>query len=315
MEAKTGNSGMLYHELQVRQLCGLHALNAALQGPFFSEGDLLEIAADLDARERQVMSRAGGVGAGDFLAEGEGSHNVSDNGDFGVEVLKRALEVWDLQFISMYSQAAAGSQSKPELETAFICHSQNHWFCIRNVDGEWYNFNSLYPTPEYLSQFLLSDYLDNMRGPGSNIYVVRGTFPRDCPSDNNDFGRWLRPEEARMITHSRFEAQKKQGSNTAIVMASRRYLTVGVAAGLRGLEVPGTKTEVPRQQPYEQQGMTMMQEESDDELKAAIAISLMPFEAPATSSQPAQDERNLINKDTTMEEPGSSNSEGLMKED
>ncbi|EMS47937.1 hypothetical protein CFC21_002892 [Triticum aestivum] len=92
MEAKTGNSGMLYHELQVRQLCGLHALNAALQGPFFSEGDLLEIAADLDAREREVMYRAGGVGAGDFLAEGQGSHNVSDNGDFGVEVLKRALE-------------------------------------------------------------------------------------------------------------------------------------------------------------------------------------------------------------------------------
>ena len=86
MEAKTGNSGMLYHELQVRQLCGLHALNTALQGPFFSEGDLMEIAADLDARERKVMSRAGGVGAGDFLAEGQGSHNVSDNGDFGVEV-------------------------------------------------------------------------------------------------------------------------------------------------------------------------------------------------------------------------------------
>uniref|UniRef100_M8BR54 ubiquitinyl hydrolase 1 n=1 Tax=Aegilops tauschii TaxID=37682 RepID=M8BR54_AEGTA len=100
MEAKTGNSGMLYHELQVRQLCGLHALNTALQGPFFSEGDLLEIAADLDARERKVMSRAGGVGAGDFLAEGQGSHNVSDNGDFGVEKLPM------LPFFSMQYKVA-----------------------------------------------------------------------------------------------------------------------------------------------------------------------------------------------------------------
>ncbi|KAE8805919.1 ataxin-3 [Hordeum vulgare] len=318
MDAGTGNSGMLYHELQARQLCGLHALNAALQGPFFSEGDLLQIAADLDAREREVMSAAGTVGAGDFLAEGEGSHNVSNSGDFSVEVLKRALEVWNLQFISMHSQAAAGAQSNPELETAFICHFQNHWFCIRNVDGEWYNFNSLCLAPEHLSQFLLSAYLDSMRGPGSNIYVVRGTFPRDCPTDYNDFGQWLDPEEARIITHSRFEAQQKQGSNSAIAMASRRYLTVGVASGLRGLEVPGTKIEVPRQQPYQQKGMTMMQEESDDELKAAIAISLMPFEAPWTSSLPAQEERNLksaLGKDTSMEEPVWSNSEGPVEED
>lgn len=218
----------------------------------------------------------------------------------------------------MYSQAAAGAQSNPELETAFICHFQNHWFCIRNVDGEWYNFNSLYLAPEHLSQFLLSAYLDSMRGPGSNIYVVRGTFPRDCPTDYNDFGQWLDPEEARIITHSRFEAQQKQGSNSAIAMASRRYLTVGVASGLRGLEVPGTKIEVPRQQPYQQKGMTMMQEESDDELKAAIAISLMPFEAPGTSSLPAQEERNLksaLGKDTSMEEPVWSNSEGPVEED
>ena len=84
-----------------------------------------------------------------------------------------------------------------------------------------------------------------------------------------------------------------------------------VSASLRNLEVPGTKTEVPRQQPYEEKDMTMMQEEGDDDLKAAIAISLMPFEAPATSSHPTQEE----GISTTMARTSSGNYEGLVEED
>ena len=55
----------------------------------------------------------------------------------------------------------------------------------------------------------------------------------------------------------------------------------------------------------------MMQEESDHDLKAAITISVMPFEAPATSSHPTQEERIS----TTKAEPSSDNYEGLLEED
>jgi hypothetical protein len=54
--------------------------------------------------------------------------------------------------------------------------------------------------------------------------------------------------------------------------------------------------------------MTMVQEETDDDLKEAMAISLTSFEVPSTSSLLAQGEGHLKNAD-------SSNSEGLMKED
>jgi ataxin-3 len=86
------NGGLLYHEVQEGKLCAVHCVNTALQGPFFSEFDLAALAADLDRRERQVMlqgveaAAAAATAAGDFLAEGEGSHNVSLGGDFSIQV-------------------------------------------------------------------------------------------------------------------------------------------------------------------------------------------------------------------------------------
>lgn len=41
------------------QLCGQHALNALLQGPWFSAPDLAEIGAALDKQERDLMLAAG----------------------------------------------------------------------------------------------------------------------------------------------------------------------------------------------------------------------------------------------------------------
>jgi len=91
MEAPS-NGGLLYHEVQEGKLCAVHCVNTALQGPFFSEFDLAALDADLDQRERLVMlegSRSPGAAnpaAGDFFAEGEGSHNVSLGGDFSIQV-------------------------------------------------------------------------------------------------------------------------------------------------------------------------------------------------------------------------------------
>ncbi|XP_062207461.1 putative ataxin-3 homolog [Phragmites australis] len=206
MEAAS-NGGLLYHEVQEGKLCAVHCVNTALQGPFFSEFDLAALAADLDQRERQVMLEGGAAtaAAGDFLAEGEGSHNVSLGGDFSIQVLQKALEVWDLQVIPLDSPAAGSSLFDPELEAAFICHLQDHWFCIRKVNGEWYNFNSLYPAPEHLSKFYLSAFIDTLKGSGWSIFAVRGNFPKECPmatEGSNGFGQWLTPDDARKITAS-----------------------------------------------------------------------------------------------------------------
>ncbi|KAJ0987854.1 hypothetical protein J5N97_006210 [Dioscorea zingiberensis] len=172
MEAPS-NGGLLYHEVQESKLCAVHCVNTVLQGPFFSEIDLAALASDLDRRERQMMLEGGDGGlSGDFFSED--SHNVSMGGDFSIQVLQKALEVWDLQVIPLDSPIAEPSKYDPELESAFICHLHNHWFCIR-------------------------------KGSGWSIFLVRGNFPKDCPMSSegsNGFGEWLTPEDAERITKS-----------------------------------------------------------------------------------------------------------------
>ncbi|WOL20360.1 ataxin-3 [Canna indica] len=204
--AGLSNGGLLYHEIQEGKLCAVHCVNTVLQGPFFSELDLAALASDLDQKERQMMLEGaghGGASSGDFYSEV--SHNVSMGGDFSIQVLQKALEIWDLEVIPLNSPVAEPSTYVPELENAFICHLQDHWFCIRKVNGEWYNFNSLLPAPEHLSQFYLSAYIDSLKDSGWSIFLVRGNFPKDCPIPHDTsvgFGQWLTPEDAKNIAKS-----------------------------------------------------------------------------------------------------------------
>ncbi|XP_068644312.1 ataxin-3 homolog [Aristolochia californica] len=266
------NGGMLYHEVQESKLCAVHCVNTVLQGPFFSEFDLAALASDLDRKERQMMLEGGGGVSGDFLQfDAEGSHNVSMDGDFSIQVLEKALEVWDLQVIPLDCPAAEPAQYDPQSENAFICHLQDHWFCIRKVDGEWYNFDSLYAAPEHLSKFYLSAYLDTLKGFGWSIFIVRGNFPRECPTSfseaSNGFGQWLSPEDAQRIIKScnTTRASPKRAGSATVVNAS---------------EVGGIEAEA-------------LSEMEEKELNEAIAASLMDSHTPAnvTSNEVAQEDK------------------------
>ncbi|KAF8398772.1 hypothetical protein HHK36_014630 [Tetracentron sinense] len=146
------NGGMLYHEVQESKLCAVHCVNTVLQGPFFSEFDLAELASYLDRMEQQMMLEGGTVSDDFFRFDSEESHNVSMDGDFSIQVLQKALEVWDLQVTPLNCPVAEPAQIDPELENSFICHSQDHWFCIRKVDGEWYNLSQTYSDPSQTSR-------------------------------------------------------------------------------------------------------------------------------------------------------------------
>ena len=54
---------------------------------------------------------------------------------------------------------------------------QEHWFSLRKVTGQWWNFNSLLSAPQQLSQFYLSAYLATLRDQGYSIFVVHGSLP------------------------------------------------------------------------------------------------------------------------------------------
>jgi len=187
-----------------------------------------------------------------------------------MQVLQKALEVWDLQIIPLDSPVAEPAQVDPELENAFICHLQDHWFCIRKVNGEWYNFDSLYAAPEHLSKFYLSAYLDSLKGAGWSIFLVRGNFPKECPlsssESSNGYGQWLTPEDCVRI----LRACNPKGESSNKVYSSR-------------------------QQPADQFASVSEAEliaMEDEDLKAAIAASLMdsnPAIAGSDSGTPSRE--------------------------
>lgn len=180
--------------------------------------------------------------------------------------------MWDLQVIPLDSPVAEPAQIDPELESAFICHLQDHWFCIRKVSGEWYNFDSLYAAPQHLSKFYLAAYLDSLKGFGWSIFLVRGNFPKEFPisssESSNGFGQWLSPEDAERITKSCNSVQAPQGRTNERPQRFNQFVSNEEAEMFSDME--------------------------DEDLKAAIAASLMdssPIITNAESSTPQNDDQ------------------------
>lgn len=76
---------MIYFEKQGRDMmCGVHCINALLQGPYFDEVTMSNIALALDQREKALMEEAG-LASKDFLKYmQEGSSNVADDGNYSI---------------------------------------------------------------------------------------------------------------------------------------------------------------------------------------------------------------------------------------
>ncbi|KAJ3668898.1 hypothetical protein LUZ60_010848 [Juncus effusus] len=250
------NGGLLYHEVQEGKLCAVHCVNTVLQGPYFSEFDLAALASDLDQKERQVLMDTGPLASASDEFLSEASQNVSLDGNFSIQVLQKALEVWDLEVVPLDAPAVEESKYNPaELEQAFICHLDSHWFCIRKVNSEWFNFNSLYPAPEHLSKFYLSAYLDSLKGSGWSIFTVRGNFPKECSmgaESASGFGQWLTPDDAKKLTEScnqlrvsgNNNERERESSEMELIMAQKEEddLNAAIMASLLTSQLSGSGT-------------------------------------------------------------------------
>lgn len=160
----------LYFEKQEGQLCAQHALNSLLQGSYFTPMDLAEIASSLDKVESQTCSQ--------LVKE-----NMDDSGYFSVQVISKALEIWNLELIHVDSSRVKGV--KLELEDAFICNYENHWFTLRNFshsllsleDQGWYNLDSTLDAPRKISETYLELFLLELKNSGYTIFIIRGELP------------------------------------------------------------------------------------------------------------------------------------------
>ena len=137
------------------KLCGVHCINSLLQGPYFNEIALSEIALELDSTEKQLMA-AQGFESKEFLKfMAQESNNVADDGNYSFQVLAEALRRrFTLDMESVDSKINRNEDLS--IESGFVCNSSSHWFSIRKIDGIWLNLNSTNRSgPEMVSDFYL----------------------------------------------------------------------------------------------------------------------------------------------------------------
>lgn len=127
-------------------------------------------------------------------------------------VLAKALEVWNLSLQPLDAPDMRVSAEHPEQEDAFICNLQEHWFTIRRVYGDFWNFNSLFPAPQPLSQFYLSAFLATLREQGYTIFVVKGPLSQQQNEDAgqpDSHGAWFTPEQAKAANAQASDARQQ----------------------------------------------------------------------------------------------------------
>ena len=157
---------VVYFEKQSNdRLCGVHCLNALLQGPHVDPIMLSEIGLKLDEMENRLYE-------GNFSQH----ENVDDDGNYNVQVLSEALRIFGAEIQPLRSSEAIKmlERNLDNIE-AFIFNSSTHWFAIRKIDNIWFNLNSTnaFPGPEIISDFYLSAFLQGTEDIGYTNFLVK----------------------------------------------------------------------------------------------------------------------------------------------
>ena len=269
---------MVYFEPQEAALCGNHCLNNVLQTPYFTEFNLADIAHELDAEERAMMAEQG-VETAEFIAfAAQESQNVDGSGNFSIQVLGKALNVFNIVMEPITSPAAADAKANPVAQTGFICNLQAHWFAVRKIGGTWYNLNSLLKAPEEITDFYLALYFETLVEGGYSIFVLQagqGEWPRPQPGMTDAMGRgtWL-PRAGLPKAGSSDAANKAPPAPvpTGGFHTQGHVLGGGAAAGGGG--PPLTQDALSRALAGAAVGGAHGGMEEDDDLAAALAMSL-----------------------------------------
>jgi ataxin-3 len=172
----------IYHEKQApgSMLCAQHALNALLQGNYFTAPDLSAIAASVDQMEDAFQEGRTGT-----------STNMDDTGFFSVQVLDQALSVWGLRIPRWRSEEMQPYQDHPQNQLAFILNYEQHWYTLRRFgemstqpganpgQGHWFNLNSSLDSPEWISKTYLGMVLQQAEQDGYSVFVVTQLDPSE----------------------------------------------------------------------------------------------------------------------------------------
>ncbi|XP_071485763.1 ataxin-3-like [Diadema antillarum] len=198
------------------------------------------------------------------------SANMDDSGFFSVQVISRALSVWELGLVPIGSSEAGGAFDHPGRELAFICNFREHWLTIRKLGHQWFNLNSLLTGPELISDTYLSMFLAQLQRDGYSIFVVRGKLP-ECEAD-----QLLALIPAVQTERPKLLTDQEQSSSSGGRTTSSTSSSTGVGV---------TQDDLQRALAASRNSLTRKEEE-ENTLQEAIQLSLQGTQVAATSETP-----------------------------
>ncbi|KAL7304291.1 hypothetical protein TKK_0003092 [Trichogramma kaykai] len=304
----------IFHEKQEGYLCAQHCLNALLQGQYFDAVHLSEIASQLDAEERRAMAESG-EDTDDyrrFIEQPSG--NMDDSGYFSVQVISKALEIYNLELIPYTSHSeeqAERARDDPSQMKAYICNYKGHWFTIRKLGKQWFNLNSMQSGPQLISDTYLTLYLSQLINDGYSIFIVNGNLPA-CEADEVLRKNPVTVSRSKATsTTSAAPSKPASFSSTGYRLGTRAEDDAKImeaAAALTSVVVPSTSNSRTRSRPDIEiisenikrpreriipikieghEEIEIKEDDDDDELQRALQLSLQNFEQEERSN-PAQ---------------------------
>jgi len=166
--------GGIYHEKQIPNLCGLHAVNNLLQFGYFTRDTFDNVARELDAEERRMG-----------MTFGPGEGNYRPDGFYNVTVLQRTLQRAGFDMSPVVSGDWKKDAIKHMSEVGFIFNKSEHWFCYRRIHDEWFMINSTQYRPVHFKTHELGSAVNFAVADGFGVFVVRGEFPK-CALENDN---------------------------------------------------------------------------------------------------------------------------------
>ena len=216
--------------------------------------------------------------------EQQQSSNYDDSGFFSIQVLQKALTTFSLELIPYQSQnqIALVAKNDPTTQLAYICNFKEHWYSIRKFAGSyWFNLNSLFKKPQYVSDTYLSVLLAQLVTDGYSIFIVNGTLP-ECQADHTLLGV---PREVLMVqygatleTKTKSTVGRSQFYENAFDDDDDQDMRAAIEASLKHDE-----SEIKSDFSYQNAIKSSETELEENELKRAIELSLLNDSEPQIS--------------------------------
>ncbi|AFZ79092.1 hypothetical protein BEWA_019370 [Theileria equi strain WA] len=177
---------LIYWELQDpdESTCGVHSINAILQGPIVDYEELYRASLEIEELERQFLLEAGIIP--DEYYKTENAHHRRTAFDF--TALERVLG--NHNYICERCKTNSLSHEQIDSSIAFLCNVSGHWLSMREVhDGRWFVIDSLKTGPIELDKANLYNHINEIILRNQSVFIVKNKDNKELPVYTHQEGK------------------------------------------------------------------------------------------------------------------------------